>query len=102
MSHAGVPLKTYRPMPVDFPETFERVGWEGIEAECRAHKTTIKRWMLSFGEEELQRRRRAWLEARYGERGHRIGGVRPGLKTKAARYVAGRTRSAVNPYPSEE
>jgi hypothetical protein len=69
----------YRPIPRDFAETFVRVGWEGIEAAFRAHKTTIKRWMIAYGEAELIRRRRA-LEALYAARGHRVPGMTPGRK----------------------
>lgn len=90
MAHKGIPATTYRPMPTDFPATFARVGWEGIEAEVHAHKTTIKRWMLDYGEAELQRMRREYLHEQYSARGHRIGGVRPGRPRSAAgRYVLG-------------
>jgi hypothetical protein len=87
---AGVGM---RPMPRDFPETFARVGWDGIEAEYRAHKDTIKRWMVEFGEDELKAGRRAFLEVAYAAMGKRIPGRRPG---RAKRYVLGRTLSAVN------
>lgn len=43
----------YRPVPREFPETFIRVGWYGIEKEMRAHARTIKRWMIICGREEL-------------------------------------------------
>ena len=85
---ATIPATTYRPMPASFPEIFARVGWDGIEAECRAHRTTIKRWMLNFGEAELIRRRREYLQAQYAARGHRIGGVRPGRKLPATLVTA--------------
>ncbi|WP_375249529.1 hypothetical protein [Sphingomonas sp.] len=79
-------------MPADFPEAFARVGWEGIEDEMRAHKDTIKRWMIDHGEEQLQQARRAYLEAKYAAQGKRVGGIRPGRKLgKRARYVMGRT-----------
>lgn len=88
----------YRPMPRDFPETFARVGWDGIEAEVRAHKTTIKRWMVAYGEADLIRMRREHLEAEYAKRGRKIGGVTPGRKLgNAARYVLGLRRK---PAPS--
>lgn len=85
----------YRPIPRDFIETFARVGWEGIEAEYRAHKTTIKRWMVELGEEMLRAARREWLERHYAVHhgGKRIPGARPGM---ARRYVLGRTLVAVS------
>ena len=105
-------LRGYRMMPHDFPQTFARVGWDGIEYECRAHKTTIKRWMVEYGEPELQRMRREFLEAKAIETGRRVPGVKPGSRigakywdgdadaarkrTRAKRYVLGRTLSAVN------
>lgn len=101
--HDFKPLaRGYRPMPRDFPETFARVGWDGIEAECRAHKDAIVRWIeaydveaLAKGDPPLNQVRRAWLEARYAAEGKRIGGRRPG-ESRAARYVMGRTLTTVN------
>lgn len=91
--HAG-----YRPMPRDFAETFVRVGWDGIEAEARAHKTTIVRWIEAYdaeaiaeGRPVLNQLRRTHLEAIYAARGHRVFGRKPG-QSRAARYVMGRTR----------
>lgn len=66
--------------PHDFAETFIRVGWEGVEAECRAHKAAVKRWLVESSEADLQRRRREYLEAKYSARCHRIGGIRPGSR----------------------
>lgn len=81
-------------MPKDFPETFARVGWDGIEAEVRAHKDTIRRWIIDYGQEKLILMRREYLEAKYAAQGRKIGGVRPGRKLGAAgRYVMGMTRS---------
>ena len=92
-----IPARTIRPMPRDFPETFARVGWDGIEWECRAHKTTIKRWMIDYGEAELIDARRAYLVAAYAERGHRPAGLTPGRKLGiSARYVMGRTRQGID------
>jgi hypothetical protein len=89
----GNPGSHYPSDARDFPETFTRVGWEGIEWECRAHKTTIKRWMLDYGEEALIDARRAYLVAQYAARGVRPAGIRPGRKLGiSARYVMGRTR----------
>jgi hypothetical protein len=93
-------------MPADFPETFARVGWDAIESECRAHKTTIKRWMIEYGEVELQQMRRDFLIAKKAALGHRIGGVAPGKRIgqkywsdgdrkRGKRYVMGRTLTAV-------
>lgn len=91
----------YRPMPRDFPETFARCGWDSIEAEERAHKSTITRWIREYdaaaeseGKPLLWQLRRAWLEKDYAENrgGKRIGGQRPG---RARRYVLGRTLTAV-------
>jgi hypothetical protein len=88
-------------MPRDFVETFIRVGWEGIEWECHAHKTTITRWIRAHDAEAemagtllLREKRRAWLEQQYAEKhgGRRVGGKRP----RARRYVLGMTLSAVN------
>lgn len=85
----------YRPMPNDFAETFIRVGWDGIEAETRAHKTTIVRWIhihdaaaLRDGKPVLNQLRRQFLEAQYAAQGKRVGGRRPGM-SNAARYVMG-------------
>lgn len=87
------PQTGYRPMPRDFPDTFARVGWEGIEQECRAHKTTIKKWMVAYGEEQLIHSRRMYLEDQYTREGKRVGGIRPGRKLGiSGRYVMGRTR----------
>jgi hypothetical protein len=80
MAWAGIPARAHRPMPKDFPEVFARVGWDGIEFEMRAHKDTIKRWMIDYGEARLQRQRRKHLEAVYQMRGYRVPGVRPGRK----------------------
>lgn len=84
----------YRPIPRDFTETFARVGWEGIEAEYRAHKTTVKRWMVELGEDMLRAARREWLEQYYAVHhgGKQIPGRRPG---RAKRYVLGRTLAKV-------
>lgn len=100
MKHAPR-LAGYRPIPRDFADTFARVGWDGIEAELHAHKTTIKRWIDQYdaqadldGGPPLHVIRRQWLERHYAENlgGKKIGGVRPG---RAKRYVLGRTLSAV-------
>lgn len=97
-------------MPRDFAETFARVGWDGIEAELRAHKTTIVRWIdehdtaaIAGGRPVLSQIRREWLEREYAENrgGRRIPGVKPG-QTRRARYVLGRTLSAVNSRRCEE
>jgi hypothetical protein len=94
MTWAGLPTRPRRPMPRDFPDTFARVGWDGIEAEMRAHKDTIRRWMIDYGQEELIRMRREYLEQKYAAEGRKIGGVRPGRKLSAAsRYVLGMRRS---------
>jgi hypothetical protein len=66
-------------MPRDFAETFARVGWDGIEDELHAHKTTIKRWCLEYGYDALKQMRREYLERIYAARGHRIGGRRPSI-----------------------
>jgi hypothetical protein len=100
MTHAGVPLTTYRPMPADFPEMFVLLGWDTICEHYQAHKTTVKRWMLNHGEEGLRERRRAYLEAIYAARGHKVPGIKPGARAK--RYVLGRTLSAVNHRTREE
>lgn len=82
--HGDHPGNDVPPDAADFPDIFARAGWDAIEAECRAHRTTIKRWMIDFGEADLIRRRREYLEAKYSARGHRIGGVRPGRKLATA------------------
>lgn len=43
----------YRPVPRDFPQTFIRVGWFGIEKHYRAHARTIARWIDICGREAL-------------------------------------------------
>lgn len=96
----AVPIQPYRPMPTNFPELFAQHGWDGIEAECGAHKSTIKRWMLDYGEDTLRQMRRDWLERKYAALGRKVpGGWRPG---RAKRYVLGRTLSAVIPRAVEE
>lgn len=83
----------YRPMPRDFPDAFARVGWEGIEDEMRAHKTTIRRWCDEYGYDRLKIMRREHLEAHYAKRGHRIPGRRP--TSTAGRFVMGLRRAIV-------
>ncbi|MBI1182127.1 MAG: hypothetical protein GC201_16405 [Alphaproteobacteria bacterium] len=51
----------YRPVPEDFEETFIRVGWTSIEAECRAHAKTIARWIDEVGRDDLIRRRAEYV-----------------------------------------
>jgi hypothetical protein len=90
------PAVGYRPIPVDFVEIFVRVGWDGIEAEVRAHKTTIVRWIeihdagaLAEGRPVLNVLRREWLERKYAATGKRVFGRKPG-QSRAARYTPAR------------
>lgn len=99
------PPTGYRPMPHDFAETFIRVGWDSIEAEVRAHKTTITRWITAYDLEAiaderptLNQLRREHLERVYAAQGKRVGGRRPGM-SRAARYVLG-LRFQKTPAPS--
>lgn len=107
----GQTYRPYRPMPRDFPETFVRVGWEAIEAECRAHKKTIRAWIEAYndqairdGQPTLQEMRREYLDREYGKRGQRPGGRRPlSHLSHRARYVMGLTRATARwskPAPS--
>ncbi len=84
MVWSGIPKKTVRPMPSDFPQVFIRVGWDEIEAELRAHKSTICRWILDYdaagakiGRLPLNQQRHLWLKEQYAARGLKVGGRRP-------------------------
>jgi hypothetical protein len=89
----------YRPMPRDFIETFLRVGWDSIEAEMHAHKTTIVRWIEAYdiaaieeGRPILRELRRMYLIERNGLKGWGVSGrIKP---SRASRYVMGRTLAA--------
>lgn len=51
--------KIIRHCPDDFVETYLRIGWDGIELHYRAHKDTIKRWVMECGGDDLKARRAA-------------------------------------------
>jgi hypothetical protein len=50
-----------RAMPDDFPEVFEREGWEGTPAHYRAHGVIVARWINQAGRETLRQRRRNYV-----------------------------------------
>ncbi len=81
----------YRPMPRDFVETFIRVGWGGIEAECRAHKLTIVRWINEAGRQQLVEARAEYVREQREKRGSR-----------RSDYVLGRRLRAVAPREQQE
>lgn len=90
--------KPCRLMPADFAERFIAVGWERIEEEMRAHKLTIRRWIgehdvaaQEVGQPYLCERRAAFKAAEAARQGKRACGRKPD-RSRAARYVLGRTR----------
>lgn len=92
----------YRDVPADFVERWCRVGWDGARDEFGAHNATIDRWITAYdlaaveaGTPMLHELRREWLEAHYAlhHPGKKIRGRKPG--SRASRYVAGRTLTAV-------
>lgn len=96
MADAPAPPRIgYRPMPHDFAETFVRVGWDGIEAECQAHKDTIRKWIdvydvaaVEAGRPILKELRRMYLIERNGRKGWGVSGrIKP---SRARDYVMGR------------
>jgi hypothetical protein len=105
MPRAGTRVP-YRPCPVDFRETFIRVGWDGIEAEIGAHKRNIRVWIEQCGGDELRQARRQYLEDKYraesGDPDRGVPGRRPLLKSRAARHVAGFRRGPASPVAGEE
>jgi len=77
-------IRPYRPCPSDFRERFLEMGWDGIVDHYRTNWRCIRRWIDECGGEELREQRR-----------HISGGIaRPELRSKAARYVMGRTRTS--------
>lgn len=56
--------------------------------EARAHRTTVKAWMIAYGEDELRQARRDHLTVKYAKLGQRIPGVRPGRGGIAQRQRA--------------
>lgn len=85
----------YRPMPKDFPEFFVEFGWGGVGAALGAHRRSIMRWLDEAGAEDLRQKRREFLERQYAGSGRRVPGTKPG-RSRAARYVLGRTSSSRN------
>ena len=101
--------RAYRPMPRDFAEVFERVGWDGILDECRAGRTTVIRWIIEhdrfaavIGSPLLHERRRAWLERHYAEAypGRKVRGWTPGRRRDGS-YVIGKLTAVIEPDEGE-
>lgn len=58
----------YRPVPVDFPDTFIRVGWGGIEKHYRVHAKTVKRWLQICDYDALRKRRAEYVKQQRAKR----------------------------------
>lgn len=76
-------IRPYRPRPADFRAVYVQIGWDGITDHFRTNWRVICRWIEEEGREGLQAERAAFVAA---ER-----------RTRAKRYVLGRTLTAVKP-----
>lgn len=78
--------RPYRPMPVDFRETYLLMGWDGIEEHYGTNYRCIRRWIDEAGGEDLRKERAAITGS----------APKPHLRSKRAkRYVMGLTLTAV-------
>jgi hypothetical protein len=80
--------RPYRPCPADFRERFLEMGWsKELQEHYRTNWRVIRRWIEEAGGDQLRAERRSISG----------GTARPTLRSesRAARYVKGKTLSAV-------
>ena len=76
-------VRPYRPLPADFRETYLRLGQDkSIEEHYRTNWRVIRRWIEEAGGDELRNARSAVTGSK----------TKPGLRSKASRYVMGAKR----------